>query len=1053
MPMDVRIFLLGGFSIDVDGVEISVDAWTRRSAASLVKLLALADDHRLHREQVIDALWPDALVEEAGPRLHKAAHYARRALAATVPAEVDPRSVVLRNEFVALLPDARVTVDVEELRRLGEVALAEGTHEAAEAALQWYRGTLLPDDLYEPWAEEARESVRVLHTDLLRLAGRWPELLREHPADEQANLAVVNALADQGDVRGALRQLERFDQALHRELGTPSSAAVERLRETLMARTTPRIPEQRSPHRLVGRRAVGDDIRRRLDEADARRGSTLLVTGPPGVGKSAVLDLAGALSVQRGWRVGRGTASAVEGPWPYAPVLEALGDVCRHHPTLLDGLHDDYREEIDRALSGREVVWSGESAHQRLFVAAGELVRLAAAGHGLLLLVDDLHEADEASLRLLHYLARCAVDEPVLLVLASRTTQSSSLQQMVSSLLARGIGGRVDLTPLDESATRRLLAHRFPDLDEQAVRRICAVSGGLPYAVLELGAAAASGREQPTGAVLPPDVERTLERLALLGASFSTDELIAVADVPEAEAYRQLETALAALVVEPAESGYRFRHALVRETFLDRMPAHARSEARQRVADRLAALGAAPGRVAHQYLEAGRPSLAIPYVLPAVETAGALGAYRDALVLVDAVLSHATGDDLAHLRARRGDLLMAMGDPEAVAAYRDAVAVTRGVEQRLVRARLARAACFANDFDTARAALAGMELEGDVADGPILLARGNLAYFMGDVTAAWDAASQARELLVSGDDPWHFVDLVGLQGLIAHQRGEWFERFRIELRRTQGKTRLATALFDAHLCVAEYLLYGPVPYSEVIALAEELRGRAEHAGALRGVAFATALIGEAALLMGDLPRAARELEEALDLHRDTDAPAGEAHSLQRLAEVRLAQGDRAEAQRLLQRALPLARWSVIRMHLLQRVYGTMIAAAPDPLAAAAVVDRAELTMGENDQCHLCAVMLAVPASIACSGVGDLAGARRHLAVAETSAGLWEGQAWPAAVLEARAHLARALGDGAEFERLIVDAAALFTASGQPLDARRCETARAAASSTGAILLG
>ncbi len=420
-----------------------------------------------------------------------------------------------------------------------------------------------------------------------------------------------------------------------------------------------------------------------------------------------------------------------------------------------------------------------------------------------------------------------------------------------------------------------------------------------------------------------------------------------MADVPEAEAYRHLETALAALVVEPAESGYRFRHALVRETFLDRMPAHARSEARQRVADRLAALGAAPGRVAHQYLEAGRPSLAIPYVLPAVETAGALGAYRDALVLVDAVLSHATGDDLAHLRARRGDLLMAMGDPEAVAAYRDAVAVTSGVEQRLVRARLARAACFANDFDTARAALAGMELEGDVADGPILLARGNLAYFMGDVAAAWDAASKARELLVSGDDPWHFVDLVGLQGLIAHQRGEWFERFRIELRRTQGKTRLATALFDAHLCVAEYLLYGPVPYSEVIALAEELRGRAEHAGALRGVAFATALIGEAALLMGDLPRAARELEEALDLHRDTDAPAGEAHSLQRLAEVRLAQGDRAEAQRLLQRALPLARWSVIRMHLLQRVYGTMIAAAPDPLAAAAVVDRAEPTHGRE----------------------------------------------------------------------------------------------------------
>ncbi len=106
--------------------------------------------------------------------------------------------------------------------------------------------------------------------------------------------------------------------------------------------------------------------------------------------------------------------------------------------------------------------------------------------------------------------------------------------------------------------------------------------------------------------------------------------------------------------------------------------------------------------------------------------------------------------------------------------------------------------------------------------------------------------------------------------------------------------------------------------------AEDLRRRAAHAGALRGVAFATALIGEAALLMGDLERADRELLEAIDLHRDVDAPAGEAHGLQRLAEVRLAQGDRAEAQRLLQRALPLARWSVVASHLLQRIYGTMI---------------------------------------------------------------------------------------------------------------------------------
>ena len=371
------------------------------------------------------------------------------------------------------------------------------------------------------------------------------------------------------------------------------------------------------------------------------------------------------------------------------------------------------------------------------------------------------------------------------------------------------------------------------------------------------------------------------------------------------------------------------------------------------VAEKLTVLGAPPGRVAHHYLAAGQPSRAVPFVIRAVETAGALGAYRDALTLVDAVRAHADAEQLPALLARRGDLLMALGDPAAVSAYREAVAVTTGTEHRLVRARLARASSLAGDLDTARSALAGLGLDGDAADAPILLAQGNLAYFSGDMDAAWDIASQARDRLHAGEDPWQIIDLVVLQGLIAHQRGEWSERFRLELRRTEGKQALVTTVFDAHLCVAEYLLYGPVPYAEVIRETEDLRRRATQAGALRGVAFATALIGEAALLMGDFDRAERELLEALDLHRDSDAPAGEAHALQRLAELRLAQGDRLEAQRLLQRALPLARWSVVSRHLLHRVYGTMIEAAPDPVAARAVVDRAEATVGENDRCTFC----------------------------------------------------------------------------------------------------
>jgi len=103
-----------------------------------------------------------------------------------------------------------------------------------------------------------------------------------------------------------------------------------------------------------------------------------------------------------------------------------------------------------------------------------------------------------------------------------------------------------------------------------------------------------------------------------------------------------------------------------------------------------------------------------------------------------------------------------------------------------------------------------------------------------------------------------------------------------------------------------------------------------------------------------------------------------------------------EAERLLQRALPLARWSVVASHLLYRIYGTMIAAMPDPATARAVVDRAEATLGETDRCVFCQVMLSVPAAIACADYGDVDEARRHLGAAERSAARWEASAWQAA---------------------------------------------------------
>ena len=204
--MNVQIELLGGFAVRVDGRTIPATEWRRRQAASLVKLLALAPRRTLHREQVIDALWPDIAIDDAGPRLHKAAHFARRVLG-------DSGVLVLSGDTVSLFPNATVVVDVEEFERGAMQAIAVldrdpgGGVAAVSAADQW-GGELLPDDPYEAWLEGPRDRLRQLHQELLRRSGRWSELVLDDPADEEASLARARQLADKGNRGAALRQLE-----------------------------------------------------------------------------------------------------------------------------------------------------------------------------------------------------------------------------------------------------------------------------------------------------------------------------------------------------------------------------------------------------------------------------------------------------------------------------------------------------------------------------------------------------------------------------------------------------------------------------------------------------------------------------------------------------------------------------------------------------------------------------------------------------------------------------------------------------------------------------
>jgi predicted ATPase/DNA-binding SARP family transcriptional activator len=274
----VHIRLLGGFDVTVDGRQIPAERWRRRSAAGLVKLLALQPRATMPREVVLDQLWPDLLVDAAAPRLHVAAHHARTALGVR-------DGVVVADGTVALFPAWSLTVDVTEFERAARLAADTSTPEAAAAAVVHYLGDLLPDDLYEPWTEQPRERLRMLHRTLLRSSGRLEELVAADPLDEEARLSLVRRHIRLGRREAALRALDEMETLFRHELDLepgPEATAL-RARAAALPEPSGRTPLPAPRNRLVGRR---DDLQQ-LDTL-LRRHRIVTITGPGGAGKSTL---------------------------------------------------------------------------------------------------------------------------------------------------------------------------------------------------------------------------------------------------------------------------------------------------------------------------------------------------------------------------------------------------------------------------------------------------------------------------------------------------------------------------------------------------------------------------------------------------------------------------------------------------------------------------------------------------------------------------------------------------------------------------------------------
>jgi predicted ATPase/DNA-binding SARP family transcriptional activator/DNA-binding CsgD family transcriptional regulator len=256
-PEAVRVRLLGGFRVSVGSRTVRQRDWRLKKAAALVKLLALSPRHALHREVVMDHLWPGLDADAAANNLHRTLHSARRALDPLTPA-ANSSYLRLEDDQLRLCPEAPLWVDAEVFEEAAVRARRSGEPAVYRAAIELYAGELLPGDRYEEWAEERREGLRRTYLSLLLEMATLHEegedygpatrglekVIAEEPTHEEAHVRLIRLYALDGRRGQALEQYERLRDELRRALDREPGTAGLRLYEEILA---DRFPPARPP--------------------------------------------------------------------------------------------------------------------------------------------------------------------------------------------------------------------------------------------------------------------------------------------------------------------------------------------------------------------------------------------------------------------------------------------------------------------------------------------------------------------------------------------------------------------------------------------------------------------------------------------------------------------------------------------------------------------------------------------------------------------------------------------------------------------------------------
>jgi DNA-binding SARP family transcriptional activator/tetratricopeptide (TPR) repeat protein len=1036
--MHLRVQLLGRFAVFVDHAEVPAQRWPSLRATQLVQLLSLAPRHRMTRDQVIDALWPELAPDAGAANLRKAAHHARQALGRQ-------DGILMQGGELQLWPDGPLTVDSEDFEVQARCALALRDPARCKEVADSYPGDLLPSASYEDWAEPARERLCASFTELLRASAQWERLAQVEPGDEPAHREMMAAALAGGNRAAAIRWYAHLRESLQRDFGVLPDAQTEALYQRCVAGLQP------TRAAYIGREMLVAQALAWLGMGAADRPGAIVLRGPAGIGKTALCRELEVQVMGLGWRVVR--ANAAQHCRAYA-IISALAErILLTDRSAVDRVGAPARAVLSllTQVAGPPKTLPGPLSRHQVMGAFRRLLLAMSHGENILVLVDDAHLIDDADADVLMHLA--SAGSPVCVVLAMRGIDpASELARSLMRLAGSSVVQMLDLKPLADDEMRRIVQQATAKgLSEESMDRIVSDAQGNPFAAIELARAAQSGGEQRShrtaaGAIIARlcDVpEATLDALkwmALAGDAFDAQTAAAVLPDTDAHAFAVLDAALAAGILVLVGTQFRFRHELVRQALVDQVAPHRRLKIHRQAAQRLADLDAAPALIAQHWIDGGSLRESVPWLLAAAADALRLAAFSDALRHLEPLLRFQPSHTEA-LRLR-AEALDAMGHPAAVAAYRLAVDAADEPAAQNLRAKGALAQIKQGDPKGALLALEGLNptsVEGRLCEA--LTYSGAAALGATDPAMGTKKSAEARRLALDTGDTATIVVASWAQAAAAHARGELHRSIWADLQETAHVPHLAMRVFDGQLCIAQRFLYGARPYSQVIEFAQSLADEAKRIGAARGHAFGTTIRGEAELLSGDLAAAQEHLALGAQLHRAIGGATGEAFSLQRLSEVAMQQGRRKDAYTLLDEALDVARQSDVGFHLLDRIYGTYMQLAETPATALRALEEARASVhGPLETCPGCRIAFTVPAAIAAARAGRLELAQEYASqTAYLADVVMRLPAWHAAHDEVRGHIGLASGEDAAVVRSKFSAAAQgFKTAGHPIDAARCD---------------